>query len=43
MSYEYKNFMIVLSSGDWIIYGNGRYVGKFDTSDEAENFIDREF
>ena len=48
-SYEYKGFQISLFYGDWIVYGVNKntmkygYVGKFDTSKEAEDFINREF
>ena len=47
--YEYKGFMIFVSAGDWYVYGVTNdtlkyvYIGRFDTSKEAEDFIDREF
>lgn len=48
-SYQYKGFTIILSYGDWLIYGTDKntlkygYIGRFDTNQEAENYIDREF
>lgn len=49
MNYQYKNFTIVLSYGDWLVYGTDKntlkygFIGRFDTDREAENYIDREF
>ena len=48
-SYEYRGFTIHLSYGDWVVYGTNKntmrygYIRRFDTSKEAEDFIDREF
>ena len=45
--YEYKGFNISCSSEDWYVYGVTKqtisygYIGKFETSKEAEAFINR--
>lgn len=44
-SYEYMGFTITESYGDWLVFGTNKetikygFVRRFDTSDEAENYI----